>query len=529
MLILLTHRFITGLMLGLAVLTATLPLATPAVAGWHSLDVLPAHANIADLQISPDSRYVVFRADIEVDERYELYSVPITGTMPFKLNPPLVAGSDVYQFAVTPDSQYVIYRAKQEAGESRADLYRVPITGGQADKLNVGPKAGRHVGNIVIDPDNVHVVYQAEQQAEGQIELFSAPIAGGETAPLNPPLVAGGIVYNDYAIDPIGNRVVYRADQEVDGRVELYGVPIAGGEAVRLNPPGSRVFDFKINPQAPVVVFSARLGGSSSTNLYMNTSGGGLLTPLNFPLVANQSVAGFRISPDGAQVVYYVTADGYTGNLYSVSIGGGASTPLTAPAEPGYGVLAGNLDITADGQRVVYYYRKNAMASPVYESVALTGDNRATLHDQGAGEGLAERRLSPDGQWLVYNTAPSFQTYTIPTAGGAPVPLGVGQFLRIMPDSSRVIFNHVQSPFDLQSVPIAGGEARNLSRADDQADVSDSLISPDGRWIVFEVYYKTGNRELHVSDGTEAQPPTPTPTPPPSSNVYPVYLPIIVR
>jgi hypothetical protein len=43
------------------------------------------------------------------------------------------------------------------------------------------------------------------------------------------------------------------------------------------------------------------------------------------------------------------------------------------------------------------------------------------------------------------------------------------------------------------------------------------------------VYYKTGNRELHVSDGTEAQPPTPTPTPPPSSNVYPVYLPIIVR
>jgi dipeptidyl aminopeptidase/acylaminoacyl peptidase len=524
-----TRRFITGLMLGLAMLMAMLPLATPAVAGWHSLTSrLPAYTGLADFEISPDSRYIVFVADIEIDERYELYSVPLTGTMPLKLNPLLVYGGQVYDVAITPDSQYAIYRAKQEAGESRADLYRVPLTGGQADKLNVGPMAGRNVGGFAIDPDNIWVVYEANRQSDEVKELFSAPIAGGTGGQLNPPLVAGGEVLG-FAIDPIGNRVVYSAEQEVNARDELYGVPITGGQAVKLNPPGSEVKDFALNPQAPAVVFRTVFGGGYSP-LYMNTTAGGLLTPLNYPLASNESVVGFHISPDGGRVVYNVDTNlTNKGRLYSVASGGGDSIPLTIPAEPGYGVSEADFDITADGQRVVYYYQKNAMDSRVLESVALTGNNRATLYEPGAGEILAEQRLSPDGRWLVYNTYPSFQTYTIPAAGGAPVPLGVGQFLRIMPDSSRVIFNHVQPPFDLQSVPIAGGEARNLSRADDQDDVSDSLISPDGQWVVFWVGHKTGHYELRVSDGAEAQPPLPTPTPPPTSNVYPVYLPIIMH
>src|SRR5512143_1659396 len=66
--------------------------ATPT--GWRTLTgVLPAHTDIAyGWTISPNSRYVVFIADIDVDGRDELYSVPLTGTMPIKLNPPLVTG-----------------------------------------------------------------------------------------------------------------------------------------------------------------------------------------------------------------------------------------------------------------------------------------------------------------------------------------------------------------------------------------------------------------------------------------------------
>lgn len=520
----LTRRFITGLVLSLAVLITTLPLATPAEAGWRNLtDLLLADTGIYNVKISPDSRYVVFIADIDVDERYELYSAPITGTKPIKLNPPLVAGGRVQQFAITPDSQYVIYTAKQEAGESLSDLYRVPIAGGQAAKLNLAFMAGRNVRGFVIDPDNVRVVYEANQQSNEVNELFSVPIAGGMVAKLNPSLVAGGNVYGGFTIDPISDRVVYLADQEVDGRLELYTAPIAGGTSVTLNPQGWRVADFALNLQTAAVVFRTKPNGSDFYQLYMNATGGGLPTPLNFPLGSNQHVEGFHLSPDGTRVVYNVaTGLSQDGDLYNVPISGGSSAPLTT-ADPGYGVPSHYFYITADSQRVVYYYRKNATASQVIESVAMNGGNRAILFDRGGGEPLQHMLLSPNGQWLVYNTYPSYQTYAIPTAGGTRVPLGMGLFQKITPDSSRVIFNQAQSPFDLQSVLISGGDKRNLSRANNLARAGEATISPDGRWIVFIVDDKTGRHQLRVSDGIEEPPPPPPPT------GYPVYLPIIMR
>jgi Tol biopolymer transport system component len=532
-----THRFMTRLVLGLTVLLATLLPARPAEAGWRSLTgVLPPHTGIYAKKFSPDSRYVVFIADIEMDDRYELYSAPTTGTLPVKLNPPLVAGGDVYSFKITPDSRYVIYTAKQEAGDSDSDLYRAPIGGGPAVKLNIFYLSGRNVRDFKIDPDNVRVVYGAIQENDEISELFSVQIAGGMIVKLNPLLVAGGDVYGGFAIDPVTDRVVYLADQEVDNRVELYGVPITGGLAVHLNSPLSRVIDFEINPQGQGVVFRAQPNGSKSIHLFMNAPAGGLLTPLTLPLGPYQSVAGFHISPDGARVVYNVATGTPTnpypayGNLYSVPIGGGLSTPLTAPADPGYGAFYDNFIITPDGQRVVYAYQQNAMTSRVLESVSINGGSRATLHNEATGQRFNDPHLSPNGQRVVYGTYPSLQISAIPVAGGASVPLGVGFFAGITPDSSRVIFdNYDSSPFDLYSVLISGGEARNLSRTDNQVGVADSIISPDSRWIVFEVYYPTDTIELRVSDGAEAQPPVPTPTPPPTSTVYPVYLPIIMR
>src|SRR5690606_5082716 len=106
---------------------------------WHSLTgMLPAHVDAVDSNISPDSRYVVYRADVETDDVTELYSVPVSGTLPVKLNPPLVAEGDVDRFLITPDSQFVIYIADQEV-DNRKDLYRVPIGGGVAVRLNPEP------------------------------------------------------------------------------------------------------------------------------------------------------------------------------------------------------------------------------------------------------------------------------------------------------------------------------------------------------------------------------------------------------
>ena len=90
------------------IVTAVSP-AAPARAGWGNLTgLLPLNASIAyGWGFSPDGLYVIYVADAEVAGRNELYSVPVTGGPPVKLNAGLVNGGDVTNFAVTPDSQYV--------------------------------------------------------------------------------------------------------------------------------------------------------------------------------------------------------------------------------------------------------------------------------------------------------------------------------------------------------------------------------------------------------------------------------------
>lgn len=505
-------------------LAVMLALPAPAQATWRSLTGrLPAHASIKfGWQISPDSRYGVYVADVEVDGVDELYSVPITGTAPTKLNALLVAGGSVDRFAITPDSQYVIYTADQEV-DNRTELFRVPIGGGPVVKLSGPMVAGGNLQKFIIDPDNVRVVYLADQTTNEVSELYSAPIAGGSWVKLNGPLVSGGRVTDAFAVDPIANRVVYQAYQEVSTRIEIYGVPIAGGTPVKLNEAGATVdYTFQVNPSLQVVVFAARPSGSSITRLYMNATAGGLLTELSFSLASNQDVFGYLISPQGDRVVYNVTTNPGSGiigdgNLYAVLIGGGSSTLLTTLADPGFGVFGATFTLTSDNQRVVYRYRRNAAAPVILESVSLTGTNRATLYTEAGGaEPLGLYRVSADGQWVLFQQSSAMGTLrTIPPTGGSATTVGSGFFHQIMPDSSRVLYstNAISGRHDLFSQQIFGGGQRNLSLVENQVQVSYALASPNSQWIVYQVD-GTGTiqfQELRVSDGTEAQLPDPTP------------------
>ncbi len=86
-----------------------------ALAGWRSLTgLLPAHVSRVDHKVSPDSKTVVYVADVDVAGVIDLYAVPVAGSAaPIKLNPPM-AGQGVRFFEFTPDGQSVIYTADQE-------------------------------------------------------------------------------------------------------------------------------------------------------------------------------------------------------------------------------------------------------------------------------------------------------------------------------------------------------------------------------------------------------------------------------
>jgi hypothetical protein len=97
------HISVLVVILILSTLAVNFTPAAPAQAvptGWRALTgVLPAYTTIDDVAISPNSQYVVFTADIDVDDQYDLYSVPITGSIPVKLNPLPAAGGCIDELA----------------------------------------------------------------------------------------------------------------------------------------------------------------------------------------------------------------------------------------------------------------------------------------------------------------------------------------------------------------------------------------------------------------------------------------------
>jgi dipeptidyl aminopeptidase/acylaminoacyl peptidase len=513
------------LALVLALLAAVLAPARPAEAGWRSLTgLLPAHVNSPNFQISPDSRTVVFTADKDTDDITELYAVPITGTAAIKLNPPLVAGGEVLgsRFAFTADSQFVIYLADQEV-ENRVEMFRVPVGGGQAVKISPPLVAGGNVTDFKLDPDSGRVVYVADQAANEVFELWSVLGAGGGMAKLSGPFVTGGNV-GIFRIDPLSDRAVYSADQETDGKYELYSVPLTGGTPVKLNPPimlggggdSGLYSDWDVNPIVPVVVFIAREAGALGGRVYSIPTVGGV-TPnlLSFGLLSTQRIRSLRISPLGDRVVFAVTTslggqNSTKGNLYSNLIGGGGAANVTETADPLFGT--DNYDFLPDGSRLVYIFQNNAAGAVRLESATPLGVRAPLYVPAGSDPAISFYRFSPDSDWVMYQTDGDFlarRLYTVPPSGGNSTFHALAEFSLILPNSSRLLYRGaagVQNETDLFSAQIFGGGQRNLSRLYPAAYVGETKASPDSQWIVFLVQ-REGGYELRVSDGAVAPPP----------------------
>lgn len=520
------RQILIGILLMGVLLAVNAQSVLPTRADWHSLTgTLPAYTGALDYDISPDSNYVVYKADVDTDDTTELYSVPISGTTPVKLNPPLVLDGDVDRFAITPDSQFVFYIADQEV-ENRQELYRIPITGGIAVKMNADLVVGGNIRSFRIDPENNYVVYEGDQETNEVFELWSVPIIGGPPVKLNPTFPPGGDIAL-YNIDPLSNRVVYNADQEFDDVIELFSVPLAGGTSVKLNPPLAANRDsyfFLINPVIPVVVFTAQEVGTTKDDLWMMPTAGGVPpTQLNFNLLPEQFILNYRISPAGDRVVYSVRVTGtgtppttQMGNLYSVLIGGGGSVNLTETADPYYGVNM--FEIMPDGNSVVYGYQADADAIPRLEAATVQFGVRSMLYQPSPSDSpFFYFRFSPDSQWVIYQTGDGAygDLYTVPPGGGSSTRHGIGRIGTSTPDSSRLLYtseNGSQSVVDLFSAQIFGGGVRNLSGFEGTGFVGDIEVSADGNRIVF-LTSSNGQYDLRVSDGTSAQPPTsPTPT-----------------
>lgn len=480
-------------------------------------------------RITPDGARVVYRADQLVDQRFELFGVPIGGGSATPLSGAMPAFAGVFRYDVSPNSVGVVFTSDRATDEV-VELFAASFGGGV---VRLGPTlpAGGDVADLRITPDDTRVVFRADGVVNNVFELFSMPITGGASTKLSETPVPGGEVrYGGWHVGPDSAHVAYLADQETDEMLELFGAPIAtAGAAVRLNaplPPGLPSGDVSrqaVAPDSSCAVYVADGDVEDVFELYRVPVAGGPSVKLNAELDEGGDVLDLTFTPDGAHVIY--RADQDLNNwikLYKVPLDGSqAPVVLTHSGSVGW-----DYQLTPDGTRVVYL---TSLAGSKLFSAPLDGAPAPVQLTQ-PGQNATLAAITPDGTRVAYRTFTD--VYSIPTDGSGPAvklngrfgPGGIevmlGRSLQISPDGTRVVYvadPRVDQRYELFSVPIGGPGSGRSARLNATfppgGDVLQFEISPggdrvvyyadqevDGRYELFSVPIEPGHKYKSVGE-----------------------------
>ncbi len=177
-----------------------------------------------------------------------------------------------------------------------------------------------------ISGDGSRVVYRADQESDEAFELFSVPLAGGDSVKLNRSLPAGATVLAGFQLSEDGRDVVYIADQEITEMFELYKAPIAGGDSIKISDPliteGGVLGGFRLTSAANVVVFRASADRLGPVGLYASTldDAGGLSASLIVTGTSHVTVE-FNADLDVSGLNLYDTLTGQLGPADAALIG----------------------------------------------------------------------------------------------------------------------------------------------------------------------------------------------------------------
>jgi Tol biopolymer transport system component len=381
-------------------------------------------------RISPDGSRVVYMADEEQDDVLELFSAPLDGSGPaVKLSGTLVAGGNVLAVpsfapavAFAPMTSgagaRVLYVADQEVDEV-FELYSAPLDGSQPAVKLSGPLVAD--GDVVLvsppftdgplwpqpSPDGSRAVYRADQERDEVIELYSVPIDGSEPATrLNPSLGLGGDVYSAL-FRPDSRTVLYVANRGGVGPTELFRVPLEGTPArVRRTDdrdaislplaPFHHVDGVSIAPDGARAVYRANPAGGVNSQLY-SVPIDGAHPSSELSHLADGRIAQTGIGADGARVVYAAGGEeSFNDQVYSVPIDG--SEDRVRISALGY---AGGFELSPDARRAVYILRSGLSGPAQLHSAPLDGSEPSTrLEPVGTTPGPF--RISPDSRYVLY-------------------------------------------------------------------------------------------------------------------------------
>jgi len=477
---------------------------------------LPAGGDVFGWFVTPDSARVAYVAGQDVATQQEVFSVPILGGAPLKLSRALEPGppaGDVVSQRITADGSRVVYAADGDADEVY-ELYSTPAAGGDVKKLNAPLVAGGDVRAWELAEGGARVVYSATQEASNKPELFGAP-SDGSAPPvkLNHALPNGGFTpgVREHVLSPSGAHVAYRITggagivalhaNRVDGTTSATPLSLPGHTLEFSTPVGTR-YEFAFDAsdlrlyyrQGPDLYSVPRAGGTAQKLNQTFTGNGSLGYPYFTPGITEEPKT-FEAAPDGQRVVYSADDSGLgLYELYSVPSDGSAAPVLVSgPITAGGDVV--RFEISAAGERVVYY--ADAEVDQRFElfSVPLDGSTpavRLSLPFATGGAVMVPRRtvFSPDATAALFVQGGGLYRVAV-DGSAAPVQLGSDAHASLIQVSGNRVLYATPDGVGLFGVPLDGSASPvqlNVPLVIDGETVSGVLarqISPDGNWVLY--------------------------------------------
>jgi len=144
--------------------------------------LLPPDADVfPEMRFTPDSNEILFVADAEQNQRFDLFAVPVDGSaLPRRLSA-AVSHADVRAWRLTPDGTRVVLLADAELDEV-PELYQVGIVGGAMQKVCPTLPAGREVLSRFVSRDD-GVFYLSDKAQDDVFELFRMVRPGTRSSP----------------------------------------------------------------------------------------------------------------------------------------------------------------------------------------------------------------------------------------------------------------------------------------------------------------------------------------------------------
>jgi serine/threonine protein kinase/Tol biopolymer transport system component len=405
--------------------------------------------------------------------------------------------------SLAPHGDVFVY-AKAKAGED-TDIYWQRVEGGSPQNLTVDSPAADT--EPAFSPDGRQIAFRSERDNGG---IFLMGATGESVRRLT------NFGYNP-AWSPDGGEIVC-ADEAVDdplrrgGVSRLWRVRVADGTKRRIAT-GDAVQP-SWSPRNQRIAYWGIPEGTTRRVIWTVPVDGG--TPV--PVVDDGHINWNPVwSPDG-RYLYYVSDRIGTMNLWRVRIDErsgkvrGEPEPLTTPTP-----WSGQISIAADGRRIVFATRdgrSNLVRIPL-DPAAGTVTGPALPVTQGSTRMVRSGDVSPDGQWLVYDTAsPQEDLFVVRTDG-----TGVRQVTndvykdrvpRWSPLGDRILFysDRTSKSYEAWTIRPDGSGMRQVSAAHGQT-MYDPIWAPDGRRILYSLYSPDARPPEIIDAGLPAEGQTP--------------------